>query len=84
MCSCRRLSSPSAHLVAAIPQVLQGQPLALSVEETDQCLQQGKKEEVVRRLGCAEHCGIRTHRLQSHLSNLRFLKHPQEGLGNGT
>lgn len=32
-----------AHLVASIPQVLQGQPLALSMEETDQSLQQGKR-----------------------------------------
>lgn len=44
----------SAHLVASIPQVLQGQPLALSMKETDQSLQRGKKRGLSGDWPCAE------------------------------
>lgn len=46
-------AQPKAHLVASIPQVLQGQPLALSMEETDQSLHR-EEEGLVRALTCAE------------------------------
>lgn len=34
------------HLITSIPQVLQGQTLSICVEESDQGLGQGKKEEM--------------------------------------
>lgn len=51
----------SAHLVASIPQVLQGQPLALSMEETDQSLQQGRKRGSSEGWPMRETCGFRKH-----------------------
>lgn len=41
-----------AHLVASVPQVPQGQALALGMEETDQSLQQGKKTRCQRASLC--------------------------------